>query len=133
MRFAMKKPSMIPLGALSLLLLILLAGCSGEKKDAGAEAARKANASRVLVVPDGSVFFDGEPVTLDALPGKLAEVKNRGGGVWYHREKGDGTPNPSARIVLNHLVNAQIPVQLFADPEFSKPVSMGAGTPAPAL
>jgi hypothetical protein len=125
----MKKLLLLPLVLLAFSLPVL-SGCS-KKGGAGAEAAKAAGASRLVLSEDGEVRFEDEALTLDELPAKVGEVKARGGSIWYHRAGPRDQRPPEAMQVLNILVEAQVPVQLYEDAEFTRPLGMNGGNAPP--
>jgi hypothetical protein len=125
----MKKFLLLPLLLLAFSLPVLT-GCS-KKGDAGAEAAQAAGASRLVLSEDGELSLDDEALTMDALPAKIGEVKARGGSIWYHRAGPRDQRPPEAMQVLNILVEAQVPVQLYEDAEFTRPLGMNGGNAPP--
>jgi hypothetical protein len=125
----MKKFLLLPLFLLAFSLPVLSA-CS-KKGGAGVEAAQAAGASRLVLSEDGDLSLDDESVTMDALPAKIGEVKARGGSIWYHRAGPRDQRPPEAMQVLNILVEAQVPVQLYEDAEFTRPLGMNGGNAPP--
>jgi len=126
----MKKILALPLFVLAFSLIV---ACSkkSEPGAAGVETARAAGATSLVLLENGELMLDGEPVTMDELPQKIGEVKARNGNIWYHRAGPRGQRPPEAMQVLNILVSAQVPVQLYEDIEFTRPLGMNSGNAPP--
>ena len=125
----MKKFLLLPVLLLAFSVPVL-SGCS-KKGGEGAEAAQAAGATRLVLQEDGALRLDDQPVTMDELPAKVDEVKARGGSIWYHRAGPRDQRPPEAMQVLNILVSAQVPVQLYEDSEFTRPLGMNGGNAPP--
>lgn len=125
-------PALLPAFLLAFTLAIPtgIVGCS-KKGGEGAEAAKAAGASRLVLAEDGDLTLDDESVTMEELPAKVGEVKARGGSIWYHRAGPRDQRPPEAMQVLNILVSAQVPVQLYEDAAFTRPLGMSGGNAPP--
>ena len=86
---------------------------------------------KVKVTADGEITADGQPVTLEQLSAKCADLKKAGGEVWYHRENPAGDPHPNAMKVIELVAENKLPVKLSAKPDFSDVVDdKGVSHPA---
>ncbi len=77
---------------------------------------------KVKVLDGGDITADGQPVTPEQLATKLAELKQVGGSVWYHRESPAGEPHPNAMKVIALVTANRLPIRLSALPDFSDAV-----------
>jgi biopolymer transport protein ExbD len=116
---------------LTILVAVLsLAGCQRDPAPLsrnGAQQAERPGAEvnkvlKVKVTAGGDITADGQPVTLEQLTARLAELKLAGGGVWYHRENAAGEPHPNAMKVIELVAQNKLPVRLSANPDFSDAV-----------
>jgi hypothetical protein len=74
---------------------------------------------KIKVTGGGDITSDGEPVTLEQLATKLAELRQAGGEVWYHRKTPSGEPHESAMKVIALVVDNKLPIKLSAKADFS--------------
>jgi hypothetical protein len=58
-------------------------------------------------------------VDLETLSGRLAELANAGGSVWYYRESADQEPHPRATEVMQLVVINGLPIALSTRPDFA--------------
>ncbi len=74
-----------------------------------------------IAVTSKSLTLDGAPVTLEQLRVKLADLKKRGGWVWYYREPStpQGDPPPKALEVIQLILDQQLHVSMAGKPDFS--------------
>ncbi len=84
----------------------------------------------VKVMVDGTIFADGDKVSLDQLRSTFAHLKEAGGTVWYYREAADGEPHPNAMEVMNLVVENQLPLTMSTKPDYSDSVGP-EGVPQP--
>ena len=77
---------------------------------------------KITVTAAGDITADGQPVTLEQLAAKLADLKQAGGAVLYHRENPASEPHPNAMKVIELVVNNKLPIKLSAKPDFSDSV-----------
>lgn len=77
---------------------------------------------KVSITADGEIYADGQPVTLEQLAAKFAELKQAGGAVYYYRENPEDEPHPNATKVIELVVENSLPVRLSAKPDFSDAV-----------
>ena len=123
-------------------VVLLLAGCQQDAATPSTTGERQreqptvqaSNVLKVTVTSGGDITADGQPVTLDQLALKFAELKESGGAVWYHRENPAGEPHPNAMKVIALLIENKLPVRLSAKPDFSDAVwAESSDAPDPAL
>ena len=77
---------------------------------------------KLRVSAGGDIIVDGQPVTPEQLATKLADLKQSGGSVWYHRESPAGEPHPNATTVIALVAANKLPIRLSAQPDFSDAV-----------
>jgi biopolymer transport protein ExbD len=109
--------------------LLLLAGCqrdsaapSSSGNQAGNSAVQNSKVLKIKVTAGGEITADDQPVTLEQLAVKLAELKKAGGVVWYHRANPGGEPHPNAMKVIALVVENKLPIRLSTKPDFSDAV-----------
>jgi len=78
--------------------------------------------TQVKVTVGGDISADGLPVTLEQFAARLADLKQAGGEVWYHRENPRGEPHPNALKVITLVAENKLPIMLSAKPDFSDTV-----------
>ncbi len=78
--------------------------------------------TKIYVFASGAVLVDERPVTAEQLADELAMLKQRKGVVWYAREHGERNPTPEQFATFDAIVAAQLPIALFIDREFQRPV-----------
>ena len=86
--------------------------------------------AKLRVYADGKITVDDRQVTVDELGAALANLKTRGGAVWYYREAAATEPSPSAMAVMQAIVEARLPVSLSSKEDFSN-VVLQDGTTKP--
>jgi biopolymer transport protein ExbD len=112
------------------LAVFLLAGCQRDPVGSPSAspvrqekpAVQGSKVIKVKVTASGDITADGQPVTLDQLAAKLANLKTAGGEVWYHRENPAAEPHPNAMKVIELVAENKLPVKLSAKPDFSDAV-----------
>ena len=87
---------------------------------------------RIRVARTGEIWFDNTPVTLDALPPLLRELRAAGGAVWYYREEVDAEPAPEAMAVVRLVVEHRLPISMSTRPDFTD-VVLPDGSVAPRV
>jgi hypothetical protein len=89
---------------------------------------------KVKVTAGGDVTADGQPVTLEQLAAKLADLKGAGGGVVYYREDPAGEPHENAMKVVELVAENGLPIRLSTNPDFSDSVDVeGVSRPNPVM
>jgi hypothetical protein len=68
--------------------------------------------ARVKVRRSGEVLLDGRPTDLKELRRVFDRLKKEGGGVWYYREDPAGEPPAEAMVVIQAVIDAQLPIRL---------------------
>jgi hypothetical protein len=115
--------SRLPAVAAAMALLI---GCGqGHLASHGSPAGQAV--AKVRVYTDGRVTLDGKPVTTDELKAAFAELKSRNGVVWYFREQGAGAFHPTARRVMEAVMQARLPISLSDREDFSTVGTVNGG------
>ncbi len=84
----------------------------------------------IKVMADGTLFADGQPVTLDELRPLLAKLKEEDGTVWYYREVSPDEPPTIATGVIDLVIEHELDVTLSTKPDFSDAVGPD-GVPVP--
>ncbi|MBN9519150.1 hypothetical protein J0H58_11625 [bacterium] len=77
---------------------------------------------KVKVTTGGDITADGQPVTLEQLARKFADLKKADGEVWYHRDNPTGEPHPNAMKVIELVAENSLPVKLSSRPDFTDAV-----------
>lgn len=85
---------------------------------------------RIRVGRSGAIWFDGAPVTLEALVPLLQALRSAGGVVWYYREPVDEEPAPEAMAVVRLVVEHRLPISMSTRPDFAD-VVLPDGSTAP--
>ncbi|HEU5169444.1 MAG TPA: hypothetical protein VFU46_02840 [Gemmatimonadales bacterium] len=85
---------------------------------------------RIRVTRTGAIWFDGTPVTLQALAPLLQDLRSAGGVVWYYREQADDEPAPEAMAVVRLVIEHRLPISMSTRPDFAD-VVMPDGSVAP--
>jgi hypothetical protein len=118
----------------TLTVAISLSGCQPRAASPGVKATQETEKPaveikkilKISVSATGSITADGAPITLEQLGPKLAELKQAGGAVFYHRENATGEPHPNAMGVMELVVKNKLPIRLSSSPDFSDSVTGGA-------
>ncbi len=106
----------IVLAAVLALPVLGLMACS----DGGGDGAvRVRPVARVSVNAEGEIFLDDREVSLDELTKALADLRERDGEVWYHRESVDGVAPPQATAVMKAVLDTKLPIRLSSKSDFS--------------
>jgi len=74
---------------------------------------------RIRVTPRGEIWFDGSPVTLEALAPLLRDLRAAGGVVWYYREQVETAPAREAMAVVRLVVEQRLPISMSTRPDFA--------------
>jgi hypothetical protein len=74
---------------------------------------------RIRVTRTGEIWFDGSPVTLDALAPLLRDLRAAGGVVWYYREQVETEPAPEAMAVVRLVIEQRLPISMSTRPDFA--------------
>jgi hypothetical protein len=80
---------------------------------------------RIRVARTGEIWFDGSPVTLEALAPLLRGLRAAGGVVWYYREQPDAEPAPEAMAVVGLVIEHRLPISMSTRPDFADVVLPG--------
>ncbi len=81
-----------------------------------------AEAPRVTILQDESLWLDGNPITTDQLRAELAAVSATAPAVLYYRERIDSEPPPVAEEVASAIEELGLERTNFTDPEFEEPL-----------
>jgi hypothetical protein len=90
----------------------------GERPAVGQENVIKVKV-KVKVTVNGEITADGQPVTLEKLAVRFADLKRAGGVVWYYRENPAREPHANAKKVIELVVDNKLPIRLSTKPDFS--------------
>lgn len=71
--------------------------------------------AKVKVDRLGTIYLDGNEVSLEELKQAFARLKEVDGAVWYHRENPEGEPPPQAMAVVEAVVEAHLPIRLMEE------------------
>ncbi len=71
--------------------------------------------AKVKVDRLGTIYLNGNEVTLEELKQAFARLKEEGGAVWYYRENPEGEPPPQAMAVIVAVGEAQVPIRLMEE------------------
>jgi hypothetical protein len=115
--------------AVSLLVPALLIGCS-HGHEAGHVSSHHQEIAKVRVYTDGRVTLDGKQVAPTELRSAFASLKARDGVVWYYREQGAAAAHPTARLVMEAVMEAKVPIS-FSDTEDFSTLSTPDGQATP--
>src|SRR4051812_32988427 len=66
---------------------------------------------RVGVAANGEISAEGQPITLERLAAKMAELKKNNGVVWYYRENMEGVAHPNAVKVIELVTRLRLPIR----------------------
>lgn len=98
----------------AIIVLITLIGCKKSQPLGGDMTILK-----IKISAEGEITVDGEPLPLDQVSAKLAELKKANGTVMYYRENPKDEPHPNAMKVMELVVENRLPIRLSAKPDFS--------------
>lgn len=104
---------------LSTFVIFSLVACDQEQPPVSEQLPVADVKLEVKAMADGTIFADGDEVSLDQLRRKLAQLKTAGGAVWYYREGADAEPHPNAMEVMKLVVENQLPITMSTKPDFS--------------
>lgn len=74
---------------------------------------------KISVLSNGNLLLDGRECALGDLGSALNNAQNTGNAIWYFRENPAGDPPPHAMAVLDLIMNADLPVSMSAQADFS--------------
>ena len=83
---------------------------------------------KLAVTAKGAVSFDGTAISIDALKAKLADLKKRGGVVWYYREAGTSEPPTQAMEVMKLVAENRLPISMSTKSDYSDVVMPDGST-----
>lgn len=87
-------------------------------------APAETNVAKVKVMKSGKIFLDDREVTLSEIEVAFGRLNKDNVVVWYYRENPQGEPSPEAMMVVEAIVENNLPVRLSSKPDFSD--SIGA-------
>lgn len=111
---------------LLVVAMVVLAACSGRSSDELPSV--KQNVAKVAVSLDGRITLDGREAAIDEVRAAFAELAGRKGVVWYYREAANAEPHPNAMLVVQAIVEAQLPLSMSTKPDFSDVVMPDGST-----
>lgn len=77
---------------------------------------------KIKVSAAGEITVEGQPVSLEQVSARMADLKKTDGTVLYHRENPQAEPHPNAMKVMKLVVDHQLAIRLCAKPDFSDAV-----------
>jgi len=80
------------------------------------------NVAKVSVFADGRIVLDGRDVQIADLRSRFAELSREKGAVWYYRDASSSAPPPNATLVIQAIIDAQLPVSMSSKADFSNVV-----------
>jgi hypothetical protein len=86
--------------------------------------------ARINALASGVILLNGKPTTSADLDEALADLKRRGGLVWYYRENAAGEPSPQAMQAIQLVVKHQLPISMSTKADFSNVVDANGLTRA---
>jgi hypothetical protein len=101
----------------ALFAMLAIAACSPDVSEI--PVVRDANVAQVGAYKDGRITLNGRDVSIEEIRGAFAELSRNNGAVWYYREAADSEPHPNAMLVVEAIVNAQLPVSMSTKSDFS--------------
>ena len=109
---------------ITLALVALLAmtfGCSADTPKTEPPEAKGAAPTelKVSVLVDGGILLDGAKISLSALRERLKQVSGSNVVVWYYRAQGQSEPPKEAALVIQAIMDNQLPIALSSKPDFS--------------
>ena len=112
----------------SLVAVVVLVAAAAFAADAPAPLPpADAPIGKIAVAASGAVTYDGAPVTIDELGKRLADLKRRNGRIYYYREPSTDWP-PSAKQVLDLVIENKLPISLFTKPDYSEYITSDGQT-----
>ena len=112
----------IVLAAVLALPVLGLMACSDGETDGASIRLRPV--ARVFVNAEGEIYLDDREVSLDELTKALADLRERDGEVWYHRENPDGVAPPQAKAAMKAVLDTKLPIRLAGKPDLSDSVGL---------
>jgi hypothetical protein len=79
---------------------------------------------KVAVMTDGRITVNGAPATMESFRESLKKLSQEKGVVWYYREAGTSEPPPQAKLVIQAVIEARLPIRLSSRPDYSDAVGM---------
>jgi hypothetical protein len=113
---------LLPVAALALLSVFLVAGCENKKSSAGAGATQGLVILKVSAKADGALLLDGKPTDVAALDGEMSRLEALGSGkgsVWYYREHPEQEPPPQAMRVVEMVIKHKLAISMSSKAGFS--------------
>jgi len=75
--------------------------------------------AKVTALASGQLLLNGKPSDIRTIDKAFAELKARGGVVWYYRENPQREPHPNAMAAIELVVKHQLPISMSSKPDFS--------------
>lgn len=105
----------------------LIMSCAG---DESGDEHSEGPVAKVAVFADGRITLDDEDASISDVKARFQELAGIGGTVWYYRADATGEPHRNAMLVVEAVVEAQLPMSLSSKPDFSD-VVLPDGTTRP--
>ena len=102
-----------------LALVALLCACSNRPEVITRTHGFAHRIDKVYVATNGSIALNGKHTDARSLARELAKLASESGTVWYARA-GATAPTDAQMVAFRTIVDARIPVRLFADATFTK-------------
>jgi hypothetical protein len=110
------------------ILMLFLAGCQRDPEtpastvqpNKATPAVSETRVLKVQVLAGGEITADGQPVTLEELAARVADLKQANGEVWYYREMPMGEPHPIAGKVIGLFIDNRLLIRLSVKPDFAE-------------
>jgi hypothetical protein len=106
----------------SLIPLLVILSALGVSGGAVAAPCPEAGA-KVFLTTTGRVTLNGRQVEASRLATALQSLKPKPSVICYSRENPEGEPHPAMTAVLEAIMSMRLPVGIFTDATFQKPVT----------
>jgi hypothetical protein len=79
---------------------------------------------KVAAMTDGRITVNGALATMESLRESLKKLSQQKGVVWYYREAATSEPPPQAKLVIQAVIEAKLPIKLSSRPDYSDAIGM---------